>query len=467
MDEIKPLSLWLTDRTRYTTGLGHCQRDRYLGHHFGPTGYGMVRTSDSLPLATGIYVHRALDPLYRYMQEQDAFPTTEVIRGAISEACAAYLKRIEQRGYAGLLKSERSEYIVTEQQALLTGLVWSAVRTILPWIHQTYKILQVEAESIYILDCTCGLGSANLDASAHADRGCQGIGQMLRQDVVAEKRTDETLAYFENKTTGWVGENWAPQWETRPQLGIGTFGIQEKWGRPISELWIIGLYKGYRKKVEDLDGTWYRQESPLCYGYCRPGNPPLATDDWLPGYEWIDQNGEQKRASRAHKKRGVWELAGSDWPTWVESKIIDPTYTPNEVWAMNLPQSVVEKQVFLVGPMQPQQAQIQALRRQIPAEEQRWREILWQLYEAQGEWSSAEFQSTLDQLVPQSFDCRRYGARHQCQFVDICFHQPGWEDPLSTGKFVPRRPNHQPELEQAISRGLLPEIAEEDEEDEE
>ena len=43
----EPCRLQLTDRTRYKTGTGRCACARYLGYHFGPTGYGIAPTADS------------------------------------------------------------------------------------------------------------------------------------------------------------------------------------------------------------------------------------------------------------------------------------------------------------------------------------------------------------------------------------------------------------------------------------
>lgn len=468
---MSPLTLWLTDRSRYTKGLAHCKRDRYLTNHFGPTGYGIVRKAESLPLATGKYTHLALETLFVHLQQTDTFPTVAEIRAAIASANAEYERKVSARGFRGMLQSESTDQVIVEQQALITGLVWAACHTVLPWLHRTYQILQAEVESIYVLDCTCGLGSEVLDAAQHDAKGCHGIGQMLKQDVIAQHRTEGTLAYIETKTSGSSLENWASQWETRPQLSIGSFGIKEQYGRDLTETFILGLYKGYRKKIgEGIDATM-RQESPFCYGYLKPGNPPLATDDWLPAYEWKDEHGMTKRASRAHEKAGVWTLAESDWPTWVEAKQADPTLTPSECWVASLPAAVLAKQVFLVGPMRPQMVQRESLKASIVGEELHWQTVLWELFEAQRDhgwtWASPEFQGLLDKLVPPSWDCQRFGSRFGCEYIDLCFRVAGWEDPLSMGKYIARRPHHQPELDQAVSRGLLPEVAEEDESEEE
>lgn len=466
-----PLTLWLTDRTRYTTGTGRCRRQRYLTNHFGPTGYGMVRKAESLPLATGIYTHQALEILYRHLQETDTFPDVPLVRHACQTACAAYEARIAERGFRGLLQSEKTDAVVVEQQALLTGLIWAMCRTVLPWIHQTFRLLEVESESLYILDCTCGLGSAVVDGAAHDARGCHGIALQLRQDALGARRDDGRLAYLESKTTGWAGDTWASGWETRPQLPLGTLGIKERYGHPVEECYIIGLYKGARKGAEDAWGQEIvRQDSVFAYGYCRPTNPPLAPDDWVPSYEWIDEmTGEQRRKSRAHVKRGVWELEGSDWPIWLASKQADPSLQPSEFWATWLPLETVKKSIFVVGPMLPSAFQVERLQRQIVGEERSWQQALWALYELQQQgygWATEVFQAKLDELVPASWDCQRFGRKYGCEFIPVCFGYPEWEDPLATGKWVPRVPHHEAELAQAVGRGLLPEQGAREEEEE-
>lgn len=462
----EPLTLWLTDRTRYLTGTGRCGRQRYLSNHFGPAGYGIVRQSDSLPLATGKYVHEAFEILLRSMLETDQLPSRGLVRQAITAASEAYGRRIAARGYAGLLQSERSDYVIREQQTLLAGLVWAAYQTILPWLLQEFRIRSVETESIYVLDCSCGLSSAVLDARQHDARGCQGVGLMLRQDLVAERRVGSGGAYFEIKTTGSGGDAWAEEWETKPQLGLGSLGIKERLGLEITETYVIGLYKGRRTLRGEGADAIRIQDSPLCYGYSKPANPPLAPDDWLPAYRWTDDFGNHT-ASRAHQKRGIWELTQTDWPVWLQATQTDPTLSPSEFWATFMPESVLKQQVFLVGPMNRQDAQIASLKEQIVGEEHKWRQTLWELYGLLQvhPWTAPDVQLALDRLIPASWDCRRYGKAHECEYVPICFKQEGWQDPIGSGKFVARRPHHDPELAQAVARGLLPDQGDEGEEE--
>jgi len=458
-----PLTLWLNDRSRYKVGTGRCPRQRLLGYHWGPTGYGITTKQDSLPLATGIYTHTGIARFGAILQQHDRLPTLEETRAIIGEVCAAYVQRVEARGFLGILSSEHTAETILEQQLLIGGLLWALRIKFLPWLHQAYRILSVEEERLHFLTCTCGAGP--LPLADHVARGCQGKGLMLRNDILAQRRGATTLAYFEFKTTGWESDAWADQWESDPQLGIGTLDVDRLFGAEVTELFIVGLQKGARRRdKKDPEGR-RKQLSSLCYGYRRPGNPPLMADDWLPAYEWITDQGEVKRASRAHERTGVWALEQSDYPVWEAYRRQDPALTPGEFWVRMLPASVLDRVCFVLGPMNRQDHQIASVRQAMIGEEERWQGVLWALYEAglTQSWASPEYQALLDKMNPQSWNCRPFGRDHQCEFYGICHKEEGWTDPLGSGGYVPRRPHHQTELDQAIGRGLLPEDAELDE----
>lgn len=460
-------AIWLTDRSRYEVGTGRCAMKRYLNGYAGPTGYGLTTKAESVPLTTGTYTHQALDPLLTILKAHDRLPTTDEVRAIVQDVRATYEAKLTRKGFrGGMFTSPIIEETIKEQSALISGLVWTLAVHFLPWLHQQYRVLEVEQERLHFLHCDCGAGP--LDQAQHDARGCNGRALMLRTDALAQHRVGGQLAYFEGKTTGWDSDAWAEQWETKPQLGLGTLDLDKRYGREVSELYIIGMGKGSRKKDDKDEGTdlqgMKRQQSALCYGYCRPGNPPLAKEDWLPAYTWTTEAGEKKTASRAHRKKGIWHLETSDWAVWQAYKGSDPLMPAEEFWVRQLPPSVQDRIVFVLGPMNRQDQQLHSLLRAMNAEEERWQQILWQLYTKQMEgygWATPEFQTLLDTLIPRSWDCRRFGKEHECEFTTLCFKKAGWEDPIGSGHYIPRRPHHAPELQQAIERGLLPEEGEE------
>jgi hypothetical protein len=465
-DTSAPTTIWLTDRSRFKLGTGRCRRARYLSYHAGPTGYGLTMRAESLPLATGLAAHEGVEAFAGALKA-DRLPNEQETRAIVAEVCARYVAKVEAKGFRGILGSEQTEETIKEQKALISGLLWTLRLQFLPWLHKQYRVVAIEQERMHFLSCTCG--APPLDEAEHIRRGCSGRALMLRTDLLAQRRGGHTLAYFECKTTGWESDAWAEQWETDPQLALGTLDAEARYGAEVSELYIIGLSKGRRAKDKYDDDGRKKQLSTLCYGYARPGNPPLLPEDWLPSYEWIDQNGEVKRKSKMHRRKGVWELATSDWPVWVAHKDANPALTPEEFWVRWLPESQREKVCFLLGPMNRQDAQLRSLRRSMDGEEARWQELLWDGFELQQQghrWESDVFQAWLDREIPCSWMCRPFGKDAQCEFVPICHRYDGWQDPIGSGRYQPRLPHHDPETKQAIARGLLPEEAAEREEDE-
>jgi len=454
-----PTTIWLTDRTRHFTGLARCPRARYLSCHFGPTGYGITARRESLPLTTGISVHRGLEAYCTVLLTQDRLTTVDETRAIVAGVTDEYLSRVEARGFRGVLSSEQTEETIEEQSVLITGLLWALRLKFLPWLHERYRIVAAEKERLHFLSCSCG--APPLDQDEHIRRGCTGMALMIRTDILAQHRDTGLLAYFEGKTSGWVGDAWTERWETDPQLALGTLDADAIWGREITELYIIGMDKGRRAKDRYAPEDMKRQLSPLCYGYCREGNPPLMADNWLPANTWTTDDGQEKRASRAHKRRGVWHLATSDDPVWLAHHTNDPAMTPAEYWVRMLPNTILDKVCFLVGPMNRQDHQLGAVLRAMTSDEGRWQTTLWRLYELQQQypWASETFQAELDRLVPCSWNCRPFGREHQCEFVSICHRHSGWEDPIGSGHYQPRLPHHDPELQQAVARGLLTEEA--------
>jgi hypothetical protein len=261
MSEIIPIS-WLTDRSRYETGVGRCARQRYLSYHAGPTGYGYVKRGESLPLATGTYTHVGVEALCKHLKEHEQLPDDTVTRAAVRLALDQYEKKVVDRGFRGLLASEQADLVLKEQKALVEGMIWAFAIYLLPWLHQEFRLIEVEEEKIFPIG--------------------EGMGLMQRLDILGECRTRPGIAYLDVKTSGRTADLFAEEWETKPQLGLGTLGVPEKFGKEVTELYVLGLNKGYRKKGSD---EVKRQESPFCYGYHRSDNPPLWSEDWKASYD--------------------------------------------------------------------------------------------------------------------------------------------------------------------------------------
>lgn len=463
--------IWLTDRSRYSAGLDHCQRDRFLNFHFGEFGYGIAKKAQSIPLSSGITYHDGLAMVLAHVAATDQLPPDAVIRQACAVAVGKYQALIQLRGLQHLTAEERVDEIMLEQSTLIEGLIWAFCLTTLPWIHAQCRILSVEQEEFYLIGCTCGLGDGVGTLPEHEARDCEGIGWQSKPDFITEYRARPgVLAYWEFKGASYPGD--AKQWATRVQFAAGALGAQARLEQPIAEAWVIELLKG-RRQGADYDYLLKKASGPLiqnttlCYWYRREGNPPLEAPDWQEQYEWKDEEGKGHRLGKNYQKRGLWRV-GEDIPEIAQSGI-----SVVEFCAKYIPRERLGRHVAVLGPLDINQVLLSELTEEIAAEEARWKSVVWELYEvlegdAGGDWTDPAYQAALRRLVPRNFDgCQRYGYRYGCAYIPICFAHEGWGDPVGSGQYVPRRPHHLPELQQLEVRGLLPEAGWEDEPEEE
>lgn len=433
----------VVDRSRFSLSWGRCQRARFLNYHAG-NGFGFHRKAQSLPLATGIQVHEILESLLLEGPGVGRDKQREIIGKKVEEyrvktLASDILQLAEEVGEeegAGDLR-----LLVEEQAALIEGLAWAAVRIFFPRLYAEYEVVSIEQEEEYVLECSCGLGDGAGTGDEHEARECEGIVLMSRPDLLVRRKADRTLGYIEFKTSGDVGNyDWLQQWQDNVQLALGVVGAEKRLGEEVPNCFVVGFNKGWRKKGYHVESKSYtgakKQDSPFCYAYRKEANPPLWEEDWQMEYNYTDEDGKARRLGKEYKKSPVWEGEFADRPAG---------WTKLEAWVEALPLEIVEKQILWVGPLPTPRYLVADLLEALGAEEKRWQERLWQIWEAQ-EKGREEFLSALNTQVPQSFECRRWGK--QCQYLPICRKEPGWEEAMSGQggeKWVARRPHHERE----------------------
>lgn len=459
MAETAPLQLWLTSRSAFETGVEHCARDRYLSYHAGPHGYGWARKAQSIPTLTGTLIHLPIAEILHRVQATDALPTSDQVYAAIQRGVAAYDKVIETRGLRLIIDEADLTFRRAEQVLLLEGLVWAWARTVLPAFHVEHRVLLVESEELSVIGCTCGLGDRIGTGPDHDARECQGIGWQTRGDVIVERReAPHTRSYWDFKTTGEASQNWEAQWLYRVQLVAGVLGAEQRLECEIDEVYIQALIKGPNKREWDpaqgaAVGPKY-QNSPLVYGWRRPANPPLLPEDWVASYYFVGDDQKRHSLGKTYKRRLLSEFPAEIWQQ-------NGCLSPLDYWTRWIePTGLLAQQMKWVGPIYRKEWELQSFLTQLVGEERRWQQILWTLHDltAAGHgWGSPQFMEALDRMVPMA----RGSACHNfygdtCPNLHICNREAGWEDPALMG-MIPRRPHHSWELEQAMSRGLLPE----------
>lgn len=425
---------------------------RYLEYHSGPFGYGIRRKGTSLPLATGTYVHEALADILLNAQvgqlvgplvpantlttvPESAIP---VIRTLIRKAAAKYIAEVEKRGYFDVEASKDNTYMANEQATLVEGLCWAWVRIMLPLILREFEIIRVEQEEAYVIDCTCVGYTTFKDQAAfhtitaHAPN-CQGIAIQSKPDIILRQRSSGRVGNHDFKTTSSVSETTVEEYKESVQMTVGTMGAEVSLREPIDHYFIHVLIKGSRKvfskKGIDTSMDIKRQYSHFCYVKLFPPNPPFTHETtWAHEGYWYDKT-----------------------PVWEADMVGKPAEMSNVEWVVSKMKDEQLFEVFvLVGPYDRPTHMLEQAKAHMLGEERRWIHKLNDLWEHQDE---PDFNERVNREIPRSYNChRQFGSR--CQMYDICFNKLGGMDPIASGKYVFRRPHHQPEIDQMVARGI-------------
>ncbi|PYQ25656.1 MAG: hypothetical protein DMF56_27055 [Acidobacteria bacterium] len=439
---------------------------------------GFSRKAQSLPLTTGIYTHLAIAEVCQWILDarlktgmQPERAPDEVVRWAAGLAVEEYQRVI---GLSGLLQITQEDpnaqaelaRTIQEQSTLIEGLVWAWCLCRLPVVLQEYLIVAVEEEQEWVDACSCGLGSGIGGFREHATRKCGGIGIESRPDLLLERRIDHAWCYVELKTASVAWKSWQEQFERNLQLLVGVLGAERRHGVEITHCRIEGLVKGQWKRDYPYEEHQPKtQQSPLCYAYHEPANPPLGFGDWLPAYEYVDREGIKHRVPKSrdsrYRKIGIWEADDDGFPgkpAWMSRSEWIVRY-----WAENYPYHLT-KTMAQVGPIPKKRDQLDMALRSLICVEKLWQERLWAIYEWQVKnagqgWGDPAFHAFVETVVPRSFRCLPYDG-HPCPNIPICFQEAeSWRDPVGSGAFLYRKPHHTAERVQAEARGWKPEVS--------
>ena len=338
----------------------------------------------------------------------------------IEGVAAEYLAEVKLKPFAG---TAGGQLLIDEQVWLVQALVWGWYRVVLPGLLAAYEIIAIEREFEY--------------------EAAPGIVQMTRPDLVVRHKGTGALRIRDFKTASMVNAGYVEEYRESVQMAAGTKAVEAVLGEPVTMYEVDVLLKGGRRADYNPETGLYdgpeTQQSVLVYGYRRPGNPPLVSEDWQYQWRYKGSDGKGHTLGRAYTRAAAWEA-----------------WTPRQ-WVMEqLPYELLSEQFIVIGPYRRQEHMIGQYFETMVAEEERWQGRLWDLYETEQKfgWASPEFQTHLNRVVPRSYNCHGKFGASRCQFYDICFKNQGWDDPLGSGKYKARVPHHEPELRQAMERGV-------------
>ena len=383
-------------------GLQHCPMARYLKFHSHHGG--IAKTGRTVPLATGTYIHKALEnvlslgaaTLTRMLTTklEDFIPIVE-------KAAIEYLLEADSKGFTTTEDSHTKQ----EQAHLIQALTFGWIAHVLPYILENFDIIQVEKEVPFKIDF---------------------FTQLQRPDLVLRAKSTRRFGSLDFKSESSIRPGYENLYRENLQLSLQCLGPSLHLGVDVQDYYVNGLLKGRRDYFErpamGMASAGKRQYSDLCYATIRSSSPFV----WdLKGW-WID-------------KVPIWEI---EFPPCsgcsLENKAFHWVYCC-------LPPAAVKAMFAFVGPFQRNDTLINQYCAASPLQELYWYSIEERALHSQDTygWESDEHQKFIDTNIPRSYRCQEYFGG-KCEFYELCFKLPGWKDPFSIG-FEKRVPHHEGE----------------------
>ncbi len=278
-----------------------------------------------------------------------------------------------------------------EWAVLYRGLTGTFKEWVLPSILETYEVLGTEVELTTEL--------------------APGIQWMTRLDAVLRRKADGLYFVLEAKTSSWMDKLFAGL-PYNFQLLMEVESLRRAWDKGSEEMGgalVLAFNKGQNRSVSDaerrrgLEGK--RRLSPFTYWYARTQANGLT-----------DYSLEYKAG---------WDRM----PTWT---IPDWWQMMKERWS-----DAAREQVQLWPSVSFDTLRVESIIRQIVGQEKQNVAYETNDWQRPGE--------ALDFFWPQNFGaCMDFGR--PCPFADCCFSPTIGRDPLASGQYVVRDPNHKQEL---------------------
>lgn len=263
--------------------LQKCPRDRFYSRHFN--GTGIEKNRKSLPLCFGGAFHEGVEILLQSFAWSAESDSVELAVGRANK----FLTESFANSSVDLEEKETA-YAIEEQKAISEGLIrgW--------WLRdgerflRDFEVIEVEKE-----------GRAEL---------APGMVLMFRPDALVRERISGDLYIVSWKTASTFGQYTINQIQTDMQ------SMSEVWGRLSEEKEKFeSCFAGMEKFEGQIEGVLYlfavkgqrrmddylgfkTQDTPLAYGWMRPGPTPDDTE-WAFRYKWPSEDG-QKQCSKCN-----------------------------------------------------------------------------------------------------------------------------------------------------------------------
>jgi len=372
-----------TDRSRI---IAHQKCHRYRWWAYEWEDIGLEGNQINFPLLTGTYVHKLLEKV----------PTGDW------EAAIPHIMADYHNVTASLTEDENYDMLIEEQCALVEALVRGFVALRWPRLDREYKVLEVEKE--YTLD----LGS--------------GVKLMTRLDWLVERKSDKRLYIVNFKTTKEANHFWVKQWPYDMQTISEVLPVEAERGVKLGGVLIEGLVKG-RKSVQypRESGNWYHS-NVLTWAWRKVGSPPLEEEQWAARYEW-EEDGRKRRLGKGWQRVPAWRDYPGGIKAWVE-------------WVLANDPAAAEGCFVTIPPILRDEHEIEEWKQATVEQEIRIKE----------DCARVKFAGQpLAVLFPKHTANGNCVRPSECPYLDLCWGVGG-DDPLGTGRYQRRVPNHPQEL---------------------
>lgn len=409
------MSSWDIDRSR-VLDFQACPRRRYYGHHFN--GQGIQPKRKALPLVFGSAFHNAAE----------VFLTGGDVDEAVAKAHLFLDLTFSMEG-VDWNEEKQTVYGVAEQKAIVEGLIRGWCISQRDQFLETFEVLEVEKEG-------------------RADLG-QDVTLMFRPDALVREKATGDIYVVSWKTASTFGK-----W-TVDSANIDMQSLSEVWGTKQTLRICCDCGKSVTEDADcpcegaisigslSLEGTLYlfavkgqrrmddflgfkTQRTPLVYGWKKLESDEFGIHDWSHSFNYVDDEGKNRRLGKGWKLVPIWE----EYPGGVKQWIAD--LAANKITPRNV--NVFDNVFPQMMPVSRRADEIESWKRQVVSQEGRVRQRVRAI-------EADPTDEVLDREMPQH-TARCYDYQHPCSFLPICTRPAVKADPLGSGLFEIRTPNH-------------------------
>ena len=371
-----------TDRSRYVDGL-NCSRLRYLGYEHN--GRGITPMARPSYFEVGTTVHEVLERLI-------VNPVKETATRIAQELIWSFMDKAEQFSWPE--EGPPLDLSAKEQATWIEAVMWAWLEVRVPAILDEYEIVAIEKELEYSLGYVHEMVHAKSLGYYSTD-----VVWLSRPDIILRRKSDKLLYVMDLKTMkqariGDLDRNLAHSVLVQGQMAA----VEHCYGEPVGGFLLEGILKGAPRMDNRLG--YKRYYSPLTWAYTSGVEDGLVS----------------AKTSHDNYRLGPPVLLSDLSSISIEQYVND---LPREVKAAQF----VQPEPIGVNPLMVE----------------RWRRYV--LTEEQSRIETIEATATMN-----TDHCYKYTNSYPCQFVSACFDEAVRDDPVGSGLYTKRIPNHETEL---------------------